>query len=304
MRRAATARLLVALVTVALSVSGCWSGQGAEPAPRQPTTQRPTAGQPDPRFASYVALGDSYTAGPLVPLTDVANGCFRSDHNYPSLLARRLHVQHLTDVSCSAATTGDLTHRQRTYRQASVPPQLRAVHRDTDLVTLGIGGNDLDLFGTLVETCTRLRPTDPNGSPCTASLSGGLDLRQTARRISSHVTTALREVEHRAPHATVVLVGYLRLVPDRGHCADLPLATGDYALGRRISRELEAALARAAGRAGARYLDAYALSAGHDVCSKHPWVNGRHTDQQRAAAYHPLAVGMRAVADRLATMLS
>ena len=35
----------------------------------------------------YVALGDSYTAGPLIPTTDLAGGCARSDHNYPTLVA-------------------------------------------------------------------------------------------------------------------------------------------------------------------------------------------------------------------------
>ena len=32
----------------------------------------------------YVALGDSYSAGPLIPTTDLAGGCARSDHNYPT----------------------------------------------------------------------------------------------------------------------------------------------------------------------------------------------------------------------------
>jgi lysophospholipase L1-like esterase len=137
-------RSAAALAALALAVAGCSSGAGRAARPAAPDSSAPAG-----RFASYVALGDSYTAAPLVPTTDLADGCLRSDHNYPTLLAKRLHVRHFTDVSCSGATTGDLTHRQHTYRQASVPPQLRAVHRDTDLVTVGIGGNDFDLFGTL-----------------------------------------------------------------------------------------------------------------------------------------------------------
>ena len=34
-------------------------------------------------------MGDSFTAAPFVPLTDVAYGCYRSSNNYPSLLAAR-----------------------------------------------------------------------------------------------------------------------------------------------------------------------------------------------------------------------
>jgi hypothetical protein len=41
----------------------------------------------------YVALGDSYTAAPLVPnQVGMPLGCARSDHDYPSLVARALAV--------------------------------------------------------------------------------------------------------------------------------------------------------------------------------------------------------------------
>src|SRR4051794_36739602 len=63
------------------------------------------------RIATYVALGDSYTAAPFVPTTDLARGCLRSDHNYPALLARSLGAK-LRDASCSGATTADARGRQ------------------------------------------------------------------------------------------------------------------------------------------------------------------------------------------------
>jgi lysophospholipase L1-like esterase len=289
----------VLLLLPLLLLTGCWAGQGAEPpAPGAASSPSPAG----PRYPSYVALGDSYTAGPLVPTTDVAAGCFRSDHNYPSLLAKRLRVKHFRDVSCSAATTRDLAHRQHTFGAAHVPPQLRAVHRGTDLVTVGIGGNDLGLFGTLVQQCTRLRSSDPAGAPCTA-VKGRAAWTRTTARIGVRVAHALRAVHRRAPHATVVLVGYLRLTPGHGTCPALPLATGDYALGRFVSRSLADAMRAAARRTGSLFLDAHALSRGHDVCSAHPWVNGAVADQQRAAPYHPFAAGMRAEAKALAALL-
>jgi hypothetical protein len=36
---------------------------------------------------SYVSLGDSYTAGPLIPNQLPPYGCLKSDHNYPHLAA-------------------------------------------------------------------------------------------------------------------------------------------------------------------------------------------------------------------------
>jgi lysophospholipase L1-like esterase len=258
-----------------------------------------------PAISRYVALGDSFTSAPLVPSTDLADGCFRSDGNYPSLVAERLDVEEVVDVSCSGAATADLTRPQRTLRDATVPPQLDAVTPDTDLVTLGIGGNDFALFGTLVDTCTRLRAVEPTGSPCAARLEErGVDLVATADQISRRVERALNRVQRRAPDATVLLVGYLRLTPSEGRCRNLPFAHGDYAYGDRVARALDEALARAARGADVEYVDMHAASEGHDVCSDEPWVNGRRTLQGEALAFHPLAEGMEAVADEIVDLLS
>jgi lysophospholipase L1-like esterase len=284
------------VLAAVLLVAGCTPARST-PGGTSASSPRPTATtSPASEAQRYVALGDSYSAGPLIPTSDLAGGCLRSDHNYPSLLARQLHVRSFRDVTCSGATTADLTHVQRTFGDARIPPQLDAVTKRTTLVTVGIGGNDLDLFTTLVSTCTRLRTSDPTGAPCTRQLATrGVDLRKVTSTISGNVERSLRAIRAKvAPGATVLLVGYLRQVPPSGTCAALPLATGDYAVGRRISAALNQALHRAAQRTGVRFVDMYAQSAGHDICSAHPWVNGAVTDRQRALAYHPFASGMRA----------
>jgi lysophospholipase L1-like esterase len=298
-------RLCAWLLAGTLLLAGCTSSAGdAQPEDPTPTGGSASAAPAAATYQTYVALGDSYTAGPLIPLTDLAGGCARSDHNYPSLVASRLGVRAFRDVSCSGATTTDLTRPQHPFQGSTVPPQLRSVAADTDLVTIGIGGNDLDLFGTLVGTCTQLRSQDPQGSPCARHFAEvGPDLAQVTRTIDANVQAALQEIRQRAPHATVVLVGYLRLVPRHGTCPGLPLAAGDYAQGRRVSISLNRALRRAARATHVRFVDAYRLSRGHDICSSSPWVNGAVTDRQRALAYHPLASGMRAVADDVVSVL-
>jgi lysophospholipase L1-like esterase len=239
---------------------------------------------------TYAALGDSFTAAPFVPTTNLASGCFRSTGNYPSLLAERLDAR-LRDASCSAATSHDVTHRQvfgLGDLRASVPPQLRAVRRGTDLVTVGIGGNDERLFASLVRDGTGVVPRDATA---------------VARRTGDRVARVLRAVRRAAPSATVVLVGYPRLVdPDRG-CRDLPVAAADRPALAAVERALNRALSRAADRAGALFLDVHRLSAGHEICAADPWVNGRVTDDGRAAAYHPFPEGQRAVADALLALL-
>src|ERR1700745_3378343 len=63
------------------------------------------------RAANYVALGDSYAAGPLIPNPVLPLGCLKSDHNYPHLAAPGIGLT-LRDASCSGATTVDMTNPQ------------------------------------------------------------------------------------------------------------------------------------------------------------------------------------------------
>jgi hypothetical protein len=75
-----------------------------------PALARAEAQSPPP---SYVALGDSYTAGPLIPLQELSPlGCLRSDHNYPHLVAATLGVSEFRDPSCSGAETEDMSMAQ------------------------------------------------------------------------------------------------------------------------------------------------------------------------------------------------
>ena len=241
--------LLPVLASVlGLLLAGCWAGQGAEPSDAGPPPASSAA--PGPRFTSYVALGDSYTAGPLVPTTDVANGCFRSDHNYPSLLARRLDVADFTDVSCSGATTADLTRRQHTFRAGLRSP---AAARRAPRHRPGDARHRRQRPRTSSRRSCRPAPGSapptppaPRAPPRSAATAAS-----TTRQIGDRVARAVRAVQRKAPDATVVLVGYLRLAPDRGTCAALPLAAGDYALGRRVNRALNDAVRSAARRTGA-----------------------------------------------------
>jgi hypothetical protein len=66
-----------------------------------------------------------------------------------------------------------------------------------------------------------------------------------------------------------------------------------------FEKELRDGLAGAARKGDAHFVDMYALSRGHEICSADPWVNGKVTDQTRALAYHPFAVEQRAVATQV-----
>src|SRR5436309_2927797 len=121
---------------------------------------------------SYVSLGDSYVAGPFIPLpTPQPWGCLKSDHNYAHLAAPRLGLD-LRDPSCTGAETGDMTQTPGVSPGPN-PPQFDALAADTTLVTLGIGGNDIG-FASIAEDCFSDTPQRRWAPPAGDSTAAGL----------------------------------------------------------------------------------------------------------------------------------
>src|SRR3954452_17821503 len=162
--------------------------------------------------AGYVALGDSYVAGPGISLPIKPWGCLKSDHNYAHLAAPQLGLD-LRDPSCSGAETDDMTATQGVFPDPN-PPQFDALAADTTLVTLGIGGNDIG-FSSLAQDCGS---SSPQGSPCKDRYTaGGSD--QITQRIADaapKVASVLQGIHTRAPAAKVLVVNYPAILPDSG----------------------------------------------------------------------------------------
>lgn len=255
----------------------------------------------------YVALGDSYTAGPVIPVqTGPPLGCLRSTNNYPSLVNRSRHYSAFHDVSCSGATTEDMTAAQ-SVPGGSNPPQFDALSERTSLVTLGIGGNDIG-FAKIIENCAARSTTNLLGAACKSyyTADGHDQLAARINQAGSKVAAVLAEIERRAPEAKVLVVGYPTILPDSGPgCYPLlPLRPGDVAYLRQTEKRLNKMLADQADDAGAEYVDTYHSSIGHDAC-KLPgtkWVEGL-LPTAAAAPVHPNSLGMRNSANRVLATL-
>lgn len=253
--------------------------------------------QPVEVSGRYVALGDSYVAGPLIPVqTGMPPGCQRSNNNYPSLVQATLRASSFADVSCGGATTKDMTSAQRVNGGAN-PPQLDALTEDTRLVTLGIGGNDIG-FGDIVSTCAAKSSSQPLGAAC-RDFYHRLGHDVLADRIAAtapKVAAVLRGIEQRATAARVLVVGYPTILPDSGPgCFPVvPFSPGDVAYLRQITKALNDMLADQARQAGAEFVDTYRSSVGHDICQPPgiKWVEGL-VPTSPAAPVHPNVLGMR-----------
>ncbi len=284
-------------LALALVLAGC-SGSDSPQDVANPTgpqssvaAQSPSAtpNQPSQDDVQYVALGDSYAAAPGVPETDQAGGCFRSDSNYAHVLAEEADL-YLTDVTCSGATSDDV-----------IDNQVASLSADTDLVTIGVGGNDFGLFSTILRSCLSFGDGELTGAPCTDALTTQID--EIGPGIEATIGAALDAVAAAAPAAEIFVIGYPALLPETGTCPDLaPFAPEDYPLLSTIIRGLSDALQGAAEDRGLSFVDVYTASIGHDVCSDEPWINGAELAPDGTIPFHPLAEEQAAVAALIGDM--
>jgi lysophospholipase L1-like esterase len=283
---------------VALAVATMAPADAApDPAPASAGAAAAAAAAAQAAEPSYVALGDSYTAGPLVPVqqTDPL-GCLRSDRDYPHLVAPQTGLPGFRDVSCSGADT-DHMFRAHNVTPGPNPPQLDALSAGTQLVTLGIGGNDIGFSG-IIEDCVTLWPF---GSPCRDRyvVNGVDELSGRIAATGPRIAAVLDEIHVRSPAARVLVVGYPAIFPDTGSGCwpSMPMAYGDVPYLRAKEKELNAMLASQAAARGATYVDVYTPSIGRDACrsSGTRWVEPI-IPANAAAPVHPNARGMAGMA--------
>jgi lysophospholipase L1-like esterase len=232
-----------------------------------------------PQGAAYVALGSSFAAGPGIE-TQLGT-CGRSDHNYPNLVANALNLS-LTDVSCSGATTANILDTE----QAGAAPQIEAVSANTALVTVTIGGNDIQ-FTRSTGTCAGTAPAER----CTEKLDQAA-IAAAVTTLPARLAAVLDAIEARAPQAIVVLVTYPRVFPpDASSCGELALSAQDTAYLAALGQELEDAFLQAVAGRKTLLADAYSAADGHGPCAAgERWVNGARV-RDSGASFHPTAEG-------------
>jgi lysophospholipase L1-like esterase len=248
-------------------------------------------------LGKYVAMGSSYAAGPQIPDAVPNQSCGRSTGNYPHLVAADLGLD-LTDVSCIGATIDNVTTTPQTIN----PLQIEAVTPDTRVITITIGGNDVNYSSSLV-TCGR---DGMNGKSCLQASADAAapDVDSAAidnllAQVENKLVAMLGKVQQAAPAARIYLVAYPMVLPDPAvPCPpDVPMQPADTTFFGEVGARLQAAFSSAAATAGVTFVDVYGPSHGHDACAPaaQRWVEGQANSA--VAAYHPNAAGMRAVAD-------
>jgi len=272
-----------------------------------------------PRFEEYVALGDSWSADVVLldghgfpDTTHVPVDCAQSHVNYPKLVARELGIPVIRDATCGSATTEHFAAPQSLPLGGTNPPQYDRLTATTDLVTVGIGGNDAGFAGAAL-ACISLLPIEtipmdllplpdlpvplfststlPVGGCKKYFTAGGVDRLAVAIAESEiKLVRAFRRIRQLSPDARILAVNYLAAVPQRGCWPLVPVTDRDMTYLYDTFQKLNAMVARAARRGGAELVDTYTPTIGHHMC-KGPKV-------RYAEAYGPsvndLAIGVPA----------
>src|SRR5215208_4739941 len=259
---------------------------------------------PAPAATEYAALGDSYAAGPLIPLQIQPFGCLKSNNNYAHLASRQLGLA-LTDPSCSGAETEDMTNPQNVDPDGPNPPQFNSLTTKTRIVTIQIGGNDVG-FSSIARDCTS---TANEGTPCQDRYvhDGRDEISERIQATAPLVAAVLQGIHARSPKARVLVVNYAAILPDEGPGCwpQMPITDGDVPYVRAKQKELNAMIAAQAAANGAELLDWYTASIGHDACQPPVirWVEPV-VPVNAAAPIHPNLGGMLGASQLLVAALS
>lgn len=292
----------VVLSTVMVALAALAGCQKEEPLPKAEPRVAPS------EITRYVAMGDSFVSGPNISPKEAESGiCLRSERNYPQLLTKELDIPDLVDVSCAGAATVHLMSDIPVPGKPgdSFPAQTDALTARTKLVTVGIGYNDGAIFPKLLASCL------PSGAQPSAR-DQGLNCQEFADRVvpgllkevRADIEDALEKTRREAPSATVVLVGYLPLLPEPDACPAGVFKGDDQRSTYDVEEAVDTILRAAAASAGTEFVSMRDAGRGHGMCAgDDAWVNGLEVADGDGVVVHPRAAGMQAVADAVAAKL-
>ena len=233
----------------------------------------------------YAALGDSYAAGWGAPPADPEDPCQRSAQGYPTLLddaQKRIELE--VTAACKGAKTADV-----------INTQLSALNSDTRLVTLTVGGNDLNV-ADVAATCTTPGVT---AAQCITDIQNAVTPAKL-QALNDALTDLYAKVAARAPDARIVVTGYPYLADPAPGSPNAAIITALNAATDQLNATIKQAVTVTQNAdVNIRYVDVTAEFAGHGIFSPNRFINPPGTE----AAFHPNALGYSVYAAAIADAL-
>ena len=221
---------------------------------------------------NYVALGDSYSSGVgSGSYTSESGSCLRSTLAYSQLWANAHGPSSYRSVACSGAKTTDVNANQ-----------LGALSSSTSLVSITIGGNDVNFAGVM-EDCV-LYGTDT----CVSEVNAAENTARTS--LPGWLDTTYNGIRSHAPNAKVVVLDYPRFYHDLWYCVGLSSTSRNKI--NEGADVLDGVIQAAASRHGFVFGDVRgAFANGHEICDgSSSWLHSVDWGNI-VQSYHPTAAG-------------
>ena len=231
----------------------------------------PAEAAPPPK-ADYVALGDSYAAGQgVAPYT--ALDCFVSRKGYPAIADNLRGLELTANAACSG------------YTIEAVARNLPVSLPGAEVITITVGGNDLDTTG-LLATCFAA-PDACLGAAAVreAVLLDARDNPSTNALVQDLAGLSLT-VRAQAPGAQIVFTGYPMLF-------DPSFPDPRAGVVNQLTAGLNDVIRLTALGTGAEFVDVAPAFAGHGIGSAEPWINFNAANILDPANFHPTGEGYR-----------
>ncbi|WP_247042257.1 SGNH/GDSL hydrolase family protein [Arthrobacter rhizosphaerae] len=234
---------------------------------------------PAPPLA-YVALGDSYAAGQgAEPYLD---SCLRSASSYPALADVSKWVKLVENAACSGATADDV-----------VATQLKRLSPATDVVTLTVGGHNLDVNG-LVLACSTSELACATALAQREALLAQAILDPASSPLVADLTATINAIQAAAPNATIYVTGYPLLFDEGFQDPALAFVVNS------LTVTLNTVIKNVAEANGATYVDVTVAFADNGIGSTDPWFSFDPLNPFDPENLHPTAEGYAAYYTALA----
>lgn len=271
------------------------------------------------RYASYAALGDSYSSGTGAGddfgtppgFEDYPEDCRRVPNAYPAKVTFPGYTKpayHTWQETFGlvgwdfAACHGAFTRHVKDTRQHGEPPQIDLVGSSTNVTTITIGGNDA-AFTPVAFFCgwhdSELDCADPD-----VVFRDGKNVdqwvRDKIREITPRLVDIYTDIRVDNEDQPVFVLGYPHPFPDTAAeqgCVNLfRFSTAEQNMFRELTDLLNDAVAAAATQAGVHHVDPRPHFDGHEACGeKGQWISG-FSFLDSHGSFHPTERGQKAYA--------
>lgn len=240
---------------------------------------------------TYVALGDSFSAGYYGDVDETSSFCKRTSDAHPEQTGTALGFP-TRNLACSGARVKAGILQQQVNNGRINPAQIDSLKTTTDpsLITISIGGNDVGWANFLNSCKTATCGTEADDTT----------LNTYSEAVTTNLKTAFGKIQAIYGDNTppVIIFGYPTFIPTiNDNCSSL---TGfdqpeiDW-LRNRMFTSVNKAVSDAASEFPFAHYVLIDNTTGHEVCSTDPWFYPGDS----GGYFHPNSAGQKAISDKI-----